>query len=107
MVDVPHFAFPLRLGRGGSFAVVEQDSVDDITQSVQVLLSTPVGSRIELPEYGVEALEFTTVVDRASIVQAINDWEPRADVTVDDQLDSTDKLLRHIRVTVTSGGNAE
>lgn len=107
MVDVPHFAFPLKLSKGGSFAVVEQDSEDDVAQCVQVLLSTPVGSRVELPEYGVDAFEFTTRVDRAAIASAIEDWEPRADVTLDDNINSQDKLLRSIRAEVTTGGTAE
>lgn len=101
-IQVPDFAFPLRLGTGSDFAMVEQDSVDEIMQSVEVLLSTTRGSRVELPEYGIDDPSFTGV-DLQDISDAIVDWEPRASVTLSDEIDSKDELIQHIRAEVETG----
>jgi phage baseplate assembly protein W len=103
-VAVPHFSFPFRLGSSGSFAVVEQDSTDEITDCVQVLLSTEVGTRAELPEYGIDDPSFTQTVDVPGILSAIDDWEPRAQVDVGVDFDDKDELIRHISVNVDTAG---
>lgn len=103
-VDVPHFSFPFRLGNNGKFAVVEQDSSDEIADCVQVLLSTPSGSRAELPEYGIDDPTFTQSIDVQGILAAIDDWEPRAQVDVGVEVDSGDDLIRHIRANVNPAG---
>lgn len=84
MADVPHFALPLRLV-GGDFATVEQDTPDEVAQSVQVLLTTPVGSRDEVPDYGVDEMAFQqmTLVEASTLDELSNTveaWEPRARV---------------------------
>jgi phage baseplate assembly protein W len=83
VVDVPHFALPLRLDGTGGFAVLEQDSVDDVAQCVAVVLATPVGSRAEAPTFGVPQVEFTSTVPAEDLVEAVVEWEPRADLDVD------------------------
>lgn len=103
-VAVPHFSFPFRLGSNGSFAVVEQDSPDEVGDCVQVLLSTPTGSRVELPEYGIDDPTFTQSVDVPGILSAIDDWEPRAQVDVGVEFDSQDALIRHISANIKSAG---
>ena len=104
MVDVPHFKFPFTLGPGGAFNVIEQDGEDDIGQCVQVLLSTELGSRVELPEYGIEDPTFNTNIDTPGIITAIQDWEPRAEVTMDEQFDSADAYVRHVQTNISSAG---
>lgn len=80
---VPHLAIPFRLNPDGSAQTVDQDSIDDIAQCVEVLTATTIGSRIELPGYGIPDLTFTQGQPAAQqILQAINTWEPRADATV-------------------------
>lgn len=80
--QIPHFALPLRIGGDGRFAVLEQDSPDEIAQNVAVILATPEGSRAELPEFGAPRFDFT-VPDPAGVVAALAEWEPRADVSLD------------------------
>lgn len=104
MVDVPHFKFPFALGPGQAFSVVEQDSEDDIAQCVEVLLMTGIDRRVELPEYGIEDPTFSGSVDLPGVIAAIEDWEPRADVSMVEEFDSTDALVRHVRTTVSSAG---
>ena len=76
---IPHFALPLRVAGDGRFAVVEQDSPDDVAQCVAVVLATPVGSRAEIPEFGAPRFDFD-VPDPADVIEAVKEWEPRADV---------------------------
>lgn len=47
-----------------------------------VLVSTPIGSRPELPAYGIPDLTFEQPINTGSIVTAVNTWEPRANVSV-------------------------
>lgn len=77
MADLPHFASPFRAS-GSSFGTVDQDSTDDILGCVETILRTEVGTRDELPEFGVEDLAFgdgETV--ESDVVDAVTEWEPR------------------------------
>lgn len=80
-LPVPHLALPFRLANDGTAAVVAQDSLDEITQCVQVLLATPLGSREITPGYGIPDPTFQGA-DPAVITNAVAVWEPRAAVTV-------------------------
>jgi len=81
-VGIPHLSAPLTLGRNGAFVVNEQDSVDDLAECVAALLATPVGSRIEVPDYGVDRAEFVGP-DPGAIIAAAAEWEKRVDLTLD------------------------
>lgn len=83
MAAPPHLAIPFQLNGDGTAQTVDQDSLDDITQCVEVLANTPVGSRIELAAYGIPDLLFSQSAPPVGrILQAIATWEPRADATV-------------------------
>lgn len=99
-VSTPHFAKPFRLGTDGAFAVVEQDSLDDVMQCIEVLVSTEIGSREELPGYGITDPTFTTSVDLSEIAQAIDDWEDRASVDINQAVDTRDDLIRNVSLSV-------
>ncbi len=79
--SVPHLALPLRVGGDGRFAVLEQDSGDEIAQNVAVILATPEGSRAELPEFGAPRFDFE-IPDPSDVIEAVKEWEPRADLSV-------------------------
>jgi phage baseplate assembly protein W len=104
---VPHFAFPFRVGPSG-MATVEQDSLEEIAQCVEVVVRTRPGDRIENPELGVTDLTFSAdpVPDRAVITAAVEVWEPRASVLVSDAPNLLDELVRYVSVRVTAGGSA-
>lgn len=76
------FALPLRLDGRGRFATVTVDSVDDIASCVAVVLATPVGSRVEIPEFGSPRAEFVGP-DPAGMVAAVREWEPRASISLE------------------------
>lgn len=74
--DNPHFDRPFRVGR--SVATVEQDSDEELLNCAWAVLSTEVGTRDELPEFGVEELPFKSPdAVRDEVVEAIREWEPR------------------------------
>ena len=80
MVD--HLALPLRVSGTGRFAAVEQDSSAELAQNVAVVLATPVGSRVEVPDFGSPSGDFIGP-DVAGMVAAVEEWEPRADLSVE------------------------
>jgi phage baseplate assembly protein W len=98
---IPHLAVPFRI-ENGSAATIEQDSEDDVLQSVRVLITTPLGSRLEVPTYGVpQALGHqSTFPVTNSVLAGVAQWEPRARVDVTTQIDSYDSLVREIDVRV-------
>jgi phage baseplate assembly protein W len=78
--SIPHIAFPLRI-ENGQVATVEQDSREEVRQCVLACLSTPLGSRIDAPEYGVVDETFTRQSRNPSAevyLRAIEEAEPRA-----------------------------
>lgn len=80
-LPAPHLAVPFGLNADGSAAVVDQDSAEDVSQCVRMLLGTVAGSRIAVPDYGIPDPTFGGV-DAAVIEAAVAEWEPRASVTV-------------------------
>lgn len=98
---VPHFQVPLQL-RGGSFATHEQDTLDEIAQCVQVLLSTTEGQRVELPDYGIPDLAFVTDIPIVDIENRIEEWEPRALSVLSEGVDDADELIRKLIAQVSA-----
>lgn len=78
---VPHFALPFRLDATGRFATVDQDSPEELAQCVAVCLTTPEGSRVEVPDYGSPRTDFN-VPPPETIAAAVREWEPRVDIDV-------------------------
>jgi phage baseplate assembly protein W len=82
-MTIPHLALPFQLNGDGSAQTVAQDSIDDVTQCVTVLVATETGSRVELPAYGIPDLTFAQGVPPVqAVIAAIGMWEPRAQVDV-------------------------
>lgn len=100
MADVPHFSLPFRFASPAA-AVTEQDSVDEIADCVLAILLCPLGYRVELPEFGLPDVVFSSPqVDLGSLRTAIEAWEPRAAVTLSENTDLLDELLTHIETQV-------
>lgn len=98
---VPHFAYPFRVS-GDHVAVVEQDTWDEVAQSVQMVLTTERGSRLAVPEYGVDSPLFATLTRgrEQHMLEAVNRWEPRARATIGITADNVDEFVHHIRVEI-------
>lgn len=78
---VPHLAIPFEVGADGTVATVEQDSPAEVVQSVANLVGTRPGTRLMVPEYGVEDPNFLGL-DQNALAHAVASWEPRAQVNV-------------------------
>ncbi|MGX9348168.1 GPW/gp25 family protein [Microbacterium sp. KNMS] len=68
---------PLELTPAGGFRTLVQDSPADLAQSVRSLLSTRVGERAALPNYGLIDQLGSVQLDAGEIAYAIAAWEPR------------------------------
>lgn len=101
-VDIPHFRLPVQV-HDGRFAVVEQDSLDEIGQCAETVLRYPLGHRLDLPDFGLSDQAFGMGgADMVEIGEAIETWEPRATSLVDglDEAESLEQGISQLRVTV-------
>lgn len=106
-LDTPQFDLPFRLDSSGRDVVmVEQDSLDDVANSVETLIRTPLGWFEENPDYGVVDGTFDEGrVDTSEIQTAIGQWEPRAEVEMDTSIDANDFLMQRISAVVAVRSN--
>lgn len=81
-LEVPHLAWPFRFA-GRRLAQVEQDSIEDLQQSVHAYLATPRGDRPLSPNFGAEDPTFGPGVDPVQLAADIEASEDeRALVTI-------------------------
>jgi len=79
---VPKLRVPLEVG-AGRFESVEQGSAEEVAACVYAIAATPLGARLELPQFGVEDPTFDQLPleVQAKILAAVAQWEPRATAT--------------------------
>jgi len=87
----------------GQMLVNSQNSFEEISSSVQVLLGTTIGQRSLVPLFGVNDPEFTRI-DSKSIQDSINTWEPRAQATVSVNYDNLNNASVRVNISPTNGG---
>lgn len=102
MTDVPHFVLPFRIDpHTAAAATVEQDSLDDIAHCVEAVLRTRPGERDENPDFGSPELTFRSVpVHTADIQDAVEQWEPRASILIEEAPTRFGELLERLQITV-------
>lgn len=77
---------------------VEQDSKDEIAQCLFAIFATQPGDRTELPEFGLASQLFRMGgVDLDELREAVEEWEPRADVLTETEFEG---LAQRVKVTV-------
>lgn len=102
---IPHFDFPFRFVSGHA-AVADQDSTEDVTNCVEAIMLTPVGSRIEMPDFGIPDPTFQLQpLDFSTIIEAVLENEPRASVVFDQSPDKFDRLIARVTESVSTGGD--
>jgi hypothetical protein len=78
----PHLQNLPALDAFGAFLVNNQDSYEEIADSVEIIVGTQIGQRTALPDFGVIDPTFTYPVDANEIRNAINEWDERAVPTI-------------------------
>lgn len=105
-VVIPHFSLPFRFGglNGGAIAN-DQDTEDDIVDCVKVIIAYPIGSREDLPEFGIPDLVFkqSSKVNASALHSAVQLWEPRSESVVTEK-EMIDIFEQHYLVRVTTHG---
>jgi phage baseplate assembly protein W len=82
MDNVPHLALPLRIV-GGQYMTVQQGTLAELRCNVAAIVSFPLGSRVERPEFGIKDPEFEQrPLDTLDIEAAVESYEPRAAVRI-------------------------
>lgn len=102
MDAIPHLSLPLRIEANG-YAVAQQETLDEVVVAVASICAFPIGSRIEAPEFGVPEYELSQrPLPTQAIEDAIETWEPRANVEVSEaDYDPGDPLASRLVVRVT------
>jgi phage baseplate assembly protein W len=80
------WAFPLQISQQGGFALAK--GINDIEQSIRIVLGTAPGERMMRPEFGCRIHELVFAPDNAStrklvsyfVEEALKRWEPRIEV---------------------------
>lgn len=96
-VSVPKLRIPFEVGPRGA-KTVEQDTPQEIAQCVYAILATQPGERTELPEFGFASQLFRQGgVDLEELRQAVEEWEPRAEILTESEFEG---LVQLVKVTV-------
>lgn len=104
-VVTPHLKVPFQWGADGHAQVVEQNSVEDVTQCVFAVLNTRLGFRLEIPTFGLRKQILTeNGPSLTQIEAAVLEWEPRASyILTTGQLQ--DILSRYVNVALERKAN--
>jgi|ERR1035441_8249941 phage baseplate assembly protein W len=81
-VPLPHLSAVLTLQGDGTFNFWQQGTIDEVSQSVEMICGTVQGQRTVVPGFGIIQQAFLTTTSANEILGAINLWEPRANVSV-------------------------
>lgn len=111
-VSVPHLALPVKFlaQPDGSVAAdtVEQDSHEEIHHCVEAIVRYERGQRPEQPEFGIISPVFQSgPIKTEPIREAVQAWEPRANIVIRSEISSKDELLQHLTIELAddpSGG---
>ena len=81
----------------GNVIVNEQDSNDEVTASVEMLLGSVIGQRSAVPGYGLDDMPLNQI-NVANIQKAISKWETRAKTTVSLQYDNYNNATLNVKI---------
>lgn len=100
-VSNPHFDLPFRFGANGHIAVVQQGSLDDVRNGVQAVLRTQLGTRMFVPQFGIDDPTFQTIpIDLVALQDQILASEPRASIILTELPDLIQQFVDNITVEV-------
>lgn len=87
VVTLAHLASSMTLAPDGTFGFWIQDTIDEVAQSVSMIVGTELGDRTVVPMFGVPPQPFQGP-NKNQLAGAIAEWEPRA--VADVQITQTD-----------------
>lgn len=104
MPDIPQFALPLQLV-GTDLLEREQDTPEEISDCVEVVLRTTLGQRPTLPDFGIADPTFSLGgADLEALRLAVETWEPRASALLEREPGLLDELVDRINVVPITEG---
>lgn len=103
-LDIPFRFTTTRAQATPTAATVEQDTLDDIRNGVEIVLRYPRGYRSDVPDFGILDMTFEQAPVRLEDVDfSIQRWEPRARAQLDQRIDEFDDLVTRVLVDVAAG----
>jgi phage baseplate assembly protein W len=103
-IETPHFLLPMTHNTNGDVLVLEQDTVEEIVQCIEVLIGFPIGSNRNVPTFGTPDITFKSLsasaINSDQLKTAILQWEERAAMSIDDVPILTDDLIQQILIRV-------
>jgi len=97
----PHLRLPLQFGGlNGGALVNEQDTPEDIVDCIKAIIAWPVGTRHDMPEFGVPDLLFRVQNELKvqELRNAIEEWEERATIATESGPVLTDDIVWNILI---------
>ena len=94
-----HFALPFRVAAGRA-VLLEQDTDPEIAQCSRVVLMTPLGARVEVPDFGLQDPTFERGGVASRAAAALSKWEPRAAAAASEHGISLDDYALNVTVAV-------
>jgi phage baseplate assembly protein W len=102
VIDTPQIAFPFEIMPNGRVREVEQDSLDEIAMSVEIILRFPIGSRAELTAFGVPDPSFRLSTEDLGnlLAEHITRWESRARIFIEERPEQWNQMVRDFTIRV-------
>jgi len=105
-VENPHFNSPFGLGTNGRVLVNDQNSISDVESAIFDILVCPLGAKLGDPTFGIPSPLFSTVpLDTSGILQACQQLEPRATLTIDSISNVFNAAIQQMTVQVGAVGS--
>lgn len=99
--NAPHFDLPFRRStKDNAVQCTEQDSGKDVLNCVNLVVRYPRGFRLEPEDFGVDELTFKSNPTAYGLLEQINEWEPRATLSLMDEVFDTAAHTLHSRIGV-------
>lgn len=97
-----HFDYPFMFSNTGKHAKeVVQDSIDDVTNCVQAILSTELGFRSDQLDFGIPDQVFELQpLNLENLIQVVENQEPRVQLLLEQLPDIRDPLIDRVSASV-------
>jgi len=93
----PHLQNQIAIDSYGQFLTNAQDTYEDVSSNVAMLLGTIIGQRPQVSQYGIEDLPLTQV-NSLAVQGSINKWEPRANASVTVKYDNNNNATLNVKI---------